>query len=149
MRNLVLDAPMNNLKESSIIFGKNMRAARKEMGLTAEQVGKFLSLSTAYIGLIERGERTPSFEVFLKICNFFGEDYTDMLTPKPFSANQSQPDYIENSSKNQKQRKQKTLQSMLNTFNEVELDHIIGTTKNFKAYCEQIQKQEGKALSQY
>ena len=47
-------------------FGQNVRLTRKESKLTAQDLAKFLSISTAYVGLIERGERCPSLETFLR-----------------------------------------------------------------------------------
>ena|GEM_PF-4986963 len=43
------------------------------------ELAKLLDVSTAYIGLLERSERTPSVEVLLKICDFFGKGVDDMM----------------------------------------------------------------------
>ena len=74
--------PRDFIDEVSKTIGENMRLARKEKGLTASDLSKFLSISTAYIGLIERGEHCPSLETFLRICNFFGKGADEMLQSK-------------------------------------------------------------------
>ncbi|MCL2573910.1 MAG: helix-turn-helix domain-containing protein [Defluviitaleaceae bacterium] len=63
-------------------FGKNMRAARKDRGLSAVNVGKCLGLSTAYVALIERSERTPSVKTMLDICDFFGTSVDEMMVDR-------------------------------------------------------------------
>ncbi|MCL2349841.1 MAG: helix-turn-helix domain-containing protein [Defluviitaleaceae bacterium] len=68
--------------EKAKIFGQNLRTARKEMGHTMEAFAKGIGVTTAYIGLIERGERTPSFQTLIKICEFVGQDIGLMLVAK-------------------------------------------------------------------
>ncbi|MCL2375911.1 MAG: helix-turn-helix domain-containing protein [Defluviitaleaceae bacterium] len=124
----------NYIAEKCQIFGENMRTARKERGFTSEVLAKFLKISTAYVGLIERGERCPSLETFLRICDFFGESYEAMLTPKStLSVAESKARSREND-KDQIVRKQKMIMSMINTFDIKELDHIISVVKSFKTF---------------
>ena len=125
------------VQEKCIIFGKNMRAVRRNMDMSSESLGKFLNLSTAYVGLIERGERVPSLETFLKICDFFGISSDDMLTDKTIAASaSSMPASKEKTAESKLQRKQKTVSSMIHTFTMPELDFVIVMIKNFKKLCE-------------
>ena len=55
MKNSTQDDSKRYITEKIHIFGRNMRMARKFTGLTTTLMGDFLNLSTAYIGLIERG----------------------------------------------------------------------------------------------
>jgi len=121
--------------EKYLIFGKNMRLERKERGFTSDVLARFLGISTAYVGLIERGERRPSLETFIRICDFFGETYEDMLKPnsaltiaekKLLSKSTETKDLLES--------KRKMLTSMVSTFGADELDYIINILKNFKHY---------------
>ena len=124
------------ITEKCLIFGENMRISRKERGFTSEVLARFLQISTAYVGLIERGERCPSLETFLRICDFFGESYEAMLTPRANqTAGESRLARSENA-KEQAARKQKMVTSMINTFNADELDHIIATVKSFKLFSQ-------------
>ena len=133
-------APLKDyLKEKCLIFGENMRIARKERGFTSEALGRFLGISTAYVGLIERGERCPSLETFLKICDFFGESYEDMFKQRSTLAVNEKKAVGRPSEKDQVARKQTMITGMLNTFNAEELDHLIGVIKSFKAFSHKAQ----------
>lgn len=65
----------------SKIIGKIIRLERKRLGLTVEKFAESTSLSSSYVALLERGERTPSLstaivmsELFnLPVSYFFGE----------------------------------------------------------------------------
>lgn len=49
-------------------IGKNIRMFRKEKDIRQDKLAEMADLSTNYIGMIERGEKVPSLETFLKIC---------------------------------------------------------------------------------
>ena len=63
-------------------FGENVRASRKQVGFTAEELGAFVGITPAHVGMIERGERNPSLETFLRICDILGECVNEMLMPQ-------------------------------------------------------------------
>jgi len=135
----VTKGPIN---EKTLIFGENLKLARKERGFTAEVLSRFLEISTAYVGLIERGERCPSLVTFIRICDFFGESYEDMLTAK--SALSVEEEKLLDSgadTKDQVERKRKMLTSMINTFGLDELEYVIGIVKGLKHY--NLSKKEG------
>lgn len=50
-------------------IGKNIRKIRVNKRIRQEDLAEMTNLSTAYIGMIERGEKTPSIETFLSIIN--------------------------------------------------------------------------------
>ena len=50
-------------------LGARIRCAREKKFLTQEQLGEICSLSTAHIGHIERGTRTPSIDALCSIAN--------------------------------------------------------------------------------
>ncbi len=50
-------------------IGANMRMFRMEKNLRQEDIAERAGLSTNYIGMIERGEKIPSLEKFIDICN--------------------------------------------------------------------------------
>ncbi|MFM6159232.1 MAG: helix-turn-helix domain-containing protein [Sphaerospermopsis kisseleviana] len=50
-------------------FGSRMRFLRREKGITQEQLAEFIGKTTEHISFLERGERSPSFEVILEIAN--------------------------------------------------------------------------------
>lgn len=49
-------------------FGDRVRASRAEKGITQEKLGEMIQKSTEHISYLERGERSPSFEVILDIA---------------------------------------------------------------------------------
>ena len=55
------------MKYNSI--GKNIRQCRLERRLSQEQLAEQVNVSANYIGMIERGEKTPSLETFLAVAN--------------------------------------------------------------------------------
>ena len=136
--------PKSKVSESCVIFGENIRAARKKMGITHTTLGMFLGLSTAYVGLIERGERTPSLEVFIKICDFFGERMDDMLTRKTSSSSRKSD---EKDLPSLQTKRQKMACSMISTFDKNELNYIITHMKSFKSFCEQRQNNNNCELT--
>jgi len=113
--------------EINQIFGTNLRLARKEMRLTTEALSKFVNMSTAYVGLIERGERTPSFQSLYRICTFFGRSIDSMLIP-PHTAGQPPAE-----AKNQLTRRREVIANMIKTFDQRGLDYIINSIKSLKA----------------
>ncbi len=60
-------------------LGGRIRSAREEKRLTQEQLGEICSLSTAHIGHIERGTRTPSVDTVCSIANALGVSLDKLL----------------------------------------------------------------------
>ena len=111
-------------------LGLNIRNNRKDRGFTYEALAEFLGISTAYVGLIERGERCPSLETFLRICEFFGTTAEKMLDPGPL--NMAEPTV--GSIKDVEDKKRKTIASITSTFNDAELEYVVNFLKSFKAF---------------
>lgn len=55
--------------DTNSAFAKNIRAERKQAGLTQEQLAHLADLHTNYIGGIEQGERNPTAMSMDKIAN--------------------------------------------------------------------------------
>ena len=53
-------------------IGKNIRKFREIKKLRQEDLAEKTDLTTNYIGMIERGEKIPSLETFIKILNSLG-----------------------------------------------------------------------------
>lgn len=60
-----------------VALGKRLREERLHCGLTQEQVAETINVSTTYIGLIERGERSVTLDklVALSQCFHISIDY--------------------------------------------------------------------------
>ena len=50
-------------------IGKKIRACREERGMSQEVFAEKVGISPAYVGMIERGEKIPRLETFLRIAN--------------------------------------------------------------------------------
>lgn len=50
-------------------IGKNIRICRVDKKMRQEDLAEKTGLSTTYIGMVERGEKTPSLESFISILN--------------------------------------------------------------------------------
>lgn len=51
------------------LIGKRIRAYREDKKWTQEVFAEKVGLSPAYIGMIERGEKIPKLETFVRIAN--------------------------------------------------------------------------------
>ncbi|MBQ1967315.1 MAG: helix-turn-helix transcriptional regulator [Clostridia bacterium] len=60
-------------------LGMRIRAAREKKFLTQEQLGEMCSLSTAHIGHIERGTRTPSVDTLCSISSALNVSLDSLL----------------------------------------------------------------------
>jgi len=67
-------------------LGQRLRDERKRRNFTQEALAEIIGVTPAFIGHIERGERSFSFETLVKLCNALGVtiDYllADTLSPK-------------------------------------------------------------------
>lgn len=60
--------------------GRRIRTKRKEKKLRQEDLAEMVSLSTSYIGMIERGEKIPSLETFVYLANALDTSTDDLLS---------------------------------------------------------------------
>ena len=52
-------------------FSTKLLTLRKENNLSLDALGKILGISNQAVSLLEKGKRSPSFEVFFAICEYF------------------------------------------------------------------------------
>lgn len=64
---------------SQIQFGKNIKKARTEAGLTQQQVADKAKTHVNYYARIERGEENPSYETLEKITKALGVKAKDIF----------------------------------------------------------------------
>lgn len=53
------------------IFSRRLSSLRKEKGISLASLGGHLSISDEAVRLMEKGKRSPSFEVLCSIANYF------------------------------------------------------------------------------
>jgi len=68
-------------------IGSRLRGARESLGLSQEAVAARAGLNTSYLSQIERGRKTPSLEVFVRLAASvnltLAELFTDKEEPSP------------------------------------------------------------------
>jgi transcriptional regulator with XRE-family HTH domain len=68
------------------LFGKKLRAFRKERHMTQEEFAELLNISVDFLSLVERGLNAPSFEsieVFSITLGIPVRDFFDFAPEKP------------------------------------------------------------------
>ncbi len=60
-------------------FAARLRALRREKNLTQEQLAERINKSIEHISFLERGERSPSFEVILDIAEILGISVASLM----------------------------------------------------------------------
>lgn len=63
------------------IFGRNVRRARQERGLTIEALSDAAGLSYSYVGELERGRRNPTLAVVEALAAALGASPHSLLQP--------------------------------------------------------------------
>lgn len=53
-------------------LGQRLKDERKRLHYTQEEVAEVIGITPAFVGHIERGERSLSLETLIKFCNFYG-----------------------------------------------------------------------------
>ena len=66
-------------------MGRRINQSRREQGITQEQLAEMASISTSFVGHIERGEKTPSLETIVKIADSLGLSLDYLMLGKPFA----------------------------------------------------------------
>lgn len=61
-------------------LGKRIRAERKKLNLTQEQLAELVNVSTTYVGLVERGERSITLSKLVQVANSLGVSVDYLLT---------------------------------------------------------------------
>lgn len=59
------------MKDLSFRFGRCIRLAREQRGLSQEQLAEYANLNRSYLGEIERGLVTPSLATLEKLAKAF------------------------------------------------------------------------------
>ncbi len=60
-------------------FGKNLKRLRNNRELTQEELAERIGISIEFVGLIERGQRAPSFDTIEKIAIALDTDVIELF----------------------------------------------------------------------
>jgi transcriptional regulator with XRE-family HTH domain len=61
-------------------FAEHLRAIRKERNLTQEELAEMIGKSTEHISFLERGERSPSFEVIIDLAQALNTPVSTLMS---------------------------------------------------------------------
>jgi transcriptional regulator with XRE-family HTH domain len=68
-------------KTAESIFGARLRDLRTERGISQEKLAELAGLHRNYIGHLERGEKTASLNVIVRLSASFDTSVTELLKP--------------------------------------------------------------------
>lgn len=54
---------------NSLILGRNIHKARKDRGMTGDQLSELCNVSPTYLRQVEAGRKTPSLPFFVLLCD--------------------------------------------------------------------------------
>ena len=97
-------------------FGDRLRTARKEIGLTLDQLGDKLGSSKAYVWQLEnKTEASPSGELLMKLCAALDKPPSYFLAATPAAADElAEGDILYRKFKTLDDRDKKTIMSLIN-----------------------------------
>ena len=82
-------------------FGDVIRARRRELDLTQDEVAARIQISTPYVGHLESGKRHPSDKIVTKLADVLGLDHREMFflaNPHAHALLAAEPESVEGSS---------------------------------------------------
>lgn len=69
----------NMVKESKVLFGKRVRALRKNKGLSQEDLAEKIDISSKYLSRVEMGQHFPSIDTLDRLANALKVDLKDFF----------------------------------------------------------------------
>ncbi len=63
-----------------VCFGENLKALRKNAGITQSKLAEMLVVDQRTISAWETGICEPSFEMLAMLCDIFDEDFNGLLS---------------------------------------------------------------------
>ena len=69
----------NAVKETKTLFGKRVRALRKNKGLSQEELAEKTDISSKYLSRVEMGQHFPSIDTLDKLANALKVDLKDFF----------------------------------------------------------------------
>ena len=60
-------------------FGKRLRYLRRDRDITQEQLAELIGRTVNFVGMLERGEASPSFETLEKLAEVLNVDVAEFF----------------------------------------------------------------------
>jgi transcriptional regulator with XRE-family HTH domain len=71
------------------VLASNIRARRKDLGLTQESLAEKVNTASTYIAMIESGSRTPSFKMIERIAEALRIEAPELFATKTYPVESS------------------------------------------------------------
>jgi transcriptional regulator with XRE-family HTH domain len=68
------------------VLASNIKARRKDMGMTQESLAEKVNTASTYIAMIESGKRTPSFKMIERIAEVLRIEAPELFAMKNYPA---------------------------------------------------------------
>ena len=107
------------------IIGENIRRERISRGISIDELGDLLSLTSGFVGLIERGQRGATPVTLFKLSSIFGIPIDTFFYQKHEPSN-------ELAEIPASQVKREKLTSLITDFSDEELDFVIASVKGLR-----------------
>lgn len=69
------------MEHLALIFGRRLKELRRAKGMTQEELGKAVKLDYKFIGAIERGAKTSSFQTVEKLAAVLNVQFYEFFIP--------------------------------------------------------------------
>lgn len=93
---------------NSASIGKRIRTCREQKGWTQQAFAEKVGISIAYTGMIERGEKIPKLETFIRIANVLEVSadllLADVIKAQPFSDTSARAEVVNSLPKESRER---------------------------------------------
>lgn len=93
---------------NSASIGKRIRTCREQKGWTQQAFAEKVGISIAYTGMIERGEKIPKLETFIRIATVLEVSadllLADVIKAQPFSDTSARAEVVNSLSKESRER---------------------------------------------
>ena len=93
---------------NSASIGKRIRTCREQKGWTQQAFAEKVGISIAYTGMIERGEKIPKLETFIRIANVLEVSadllLADVIKAQPYSDTSARAEVVNSLSKESRER---------------------------------------------
>ena len=102
---------------NSASIGKRIRTCREQKGWTQQAFAEKVGISIAYTGMIERGEKIPKLETFIRIANVLEVSadllLADVIKAQPFSDTSARAEVVNSLSKESRERVYDVIDTLL------------------------------------
>jgi len=118
------------MQQMCVDLGNNIRNERKKRNFTMEELVSMIDISESYLGLLERGRRTPSLECLFDFCRTFGVTPNDLLLT--YDKQNGKKVVVSDASIASKNDNFDAALSLLRSFDDSELEYIVSVMINLR-----------------